>query len=115
VAKDDWVLVHDAARPCIQKELVEQFLDEIGDDPRGRAPRDAARRHAEDAPTRTSASRRPSRGSRSGARRRRRCSATTCCAAASRRSPQATDEAEAVESLGYYAPRLVQGENTTSR
>jgi 2-C-methyl-D-erythritol 4-phosphate cytidylyltransferase len=32
-AKDDWVLVHDAARPCIQKELVEQFLDEIGDTP----------------------------------------------------------------------------------
>src|SRR5262245_17196057 len=22
VAKDDWVLVHDAARPCVQKELV---------------------------------------------------------------------------------------------
>src|SRR5213593_5226106 len=35
VAKDDWVLVHDAARPCIQTELVEQFLDEIGDDPVG--------------------------------------------------------------------------------
>src|SRR3974377_1338380 len=26
IAKDDWVLVHDAARPCIQKETVERFL-----------------------------------------------------------------------------------------
>jgi 2-C-methyl-D-erythritol 4-phosphate cytidylyltransferase len=25
--------------------------------------------------------------------------------------PDATDEAQAVESLGYYAPRLVQGDN----
>src|SRR5258708_37506903 len=32
VAKDDWILVHDAARPCILRELVEQFLDEVGDD-----------------------------------------------------------------------------------
>ena len=31
----DWVLVHDAARPCIATELVEQFLDEVGDDPVG--------------------------------------------------------------------------------
>jgi 2-C-methyl-D-erythritol 4-phosphate cytidylyltransferase len=35
VAKDDWILVHDAARPCIRAELVEQFLDELGDDPVG--------------------------------------------------------------------------------
>jgi 2-C-methyl-D-erythritol 4-phosphate cytidylyltransferase len=35
VAKDDWILVHDAARPCIRSELVEQFLDELGDDPVG--------------------------------------------------------------------------------
>lgn len=32
---DDWVLVHDAARPCLATELVEQFLDELGDDPVG--------------------------------------------------------------------------------
>lgn len=35
VAADDWILVHDAARPCIATELVEQFLDEVGDDPVG--------------------------------------------------------------------------------
>jgi 2-C-methyl-D-erythritol 4-phosphate cytidylyltransferase len=32
---NDWVLVHDAARPCVGTELVEQFIDEIGDDPVG--------------------------------------------------------------------------------
>src|SRR5262245_16868754 len=25
ISPDDWILVHDAARPCIVKELVEQF------------------------------------------------------------------------------------------
>src|SRR3954466_11781928 len=35
VANDDWILVHDAARPCIGTELVEQFLDEMGEDPIG--------------------------------------------------------------------------------
>jgi len=35
LARDDWVMVHDAARPCILTELIEQFLDEIGDDPVG--------------------------------------------------------------------------------
>lgn len=29
---DDWVLVHDAARPCLRAELIEQFLDELEDD-----------------------------------------------------------------------------------
>lgn len=31
----NWALVHDAARPCIRTELVEQFLDELEDDPVG--------------------------------------------------------------------------------
>src|SRR5690349_6371117 len=35
IGPDDWVMVHDAARPCIMTELVEQFLDEVGDDPVG--------------------------------------------------------------------------------
>jgi len=29
---DDWVMVHDAARPCIRPELVEQFIDELESD-----------------------------------------------------------------------------------
>ncbi len=35
MAPDDWVLVHDAARPCIRTELIEQFIDELGADPVG--------------------------------------------------------------------------------
>jgi 2-C-methyl-D-erythritol 4-phosphate cytidylyltransferase len=31
----DWVLVHDAARPCIRVELIEQFIDELESDPVG--------------------------------------------------------------------------------
>ena len=30
MAKDDWVLVHDAARPCVSTELVERLMDELG-------------------------------------------------------------------------------------
>lgn len=34
-AEDDWVLVHDAARPCLPSEILEQLLDEVADDPVG--------------------------------------------------------------------------------
>jgi 2-C-methyl-D-erythritol 4-phosphate cytidylyltransferase len=29
---DDWVLVHDAARPCLSAQLIDHLLSEIGDD-----------------------------------------------------------------------------------
>lgn len=29
---DQWIMVHDAARPCIRSELVEQFIDELEND-----------------------------------------------------------------------------------
>lgn len=32
MSDSDWVIVHDAARPCIRTELVEQFLDELETD-----------------------------------------------------------------------------------
>ena len=32
VSQNDWVLVHDAARPCIRTELIEQFIDELEND-----------------------------------------------------------------------------------
>ena len=31
----DWVMVHDAARPCIRVGLIEQFVDELEEDPVG--------------------------------------------------------------------------------
>ena len=32
VAADDWVLVHDAARPCLDAELLHRLQEEVGDD-----------------------------------------------------------------------------------
>ena len=30
-----WIMVHDAARPCVRSELIEQFIDELENDPIG--------------------------------------------------------------------------------
>jgi len=109
-APEDWILVHDAARPCLAVELVEQFLDEVGDDPVGgllampladtlkRAeesmrvgetiPRDGLWRAQTPQMFRFEVLRR-------GLAKR----------------PDATDESQAVESTGQM-PRLVQGENS---
>jgi 2-C-methyl-D-erythritol 4-phosphate cytidylyltransferase len=32
IGNDDWVLVHDAARPCLNGELLKKLLDELADD-----------------------------------------------------------------------------------
>jgi 2-C-methyl-D-erythritol 4-phosphate cytidylyltransferase len=32
---DDWVLVHDAVRPCLPRDALRRLLEEIGDDPVG--------------------------------------------------------------------------------
>lgn len=34
-APDDWVLVHDAARPCLPDDMLAKLLDEVADDPVG--------------------------------------------------------------------------------
>ena len=34
-AEDDWVLVHDAARPCLSREMLDTLLSELADDPVG--------------------------------------------------------------------------------
>lgn len=111
IAKDDWVLVHDAARPCIATELVEQFLDEIGDDPVGgllampladtlkRA--DENQRVAETIPrSNLWRAQTPQMFHYEMLRR------------GIEKKPDATDEAEAVQSIGYNAPKLVQGEDS---
>jgi len=109
VAKDDWILVHDAARPCIRTELVEQFLDELGDDPVGgllaMPLADTLKSAAE--------------GQRVAATIPRLNLWRAQTPQAFRyellrrgleRRPDATDESQAVESLDK-APRLVEGEN----
>jgi 2-C-methyl-D-erythritol 4-phosphate cytidylyltransferase len=111
VTKDDWILVHDAARPCIQKELVEQFLDEIGDDAVGGLlaipladtlkSADENIRVAATIPRLALWRAQTPQMFRHELLRR-----------GLEKKPLSTDESEAVESLGYYAPRLVQGEDT---
>jgi 2-C-methyl-D-erythritol 4-phosphate cytidylyltransferase len=110
-AKDDWVLVHDAARPCIQKELVEQFLDELGDDPIGGLlampvadtlkSADENQRVAATIPRLNLWRAQTPQMFRYELLRR-----------GLEARPDATDEAQAVEAIGYSAPRLVQGENS---
>jgi 2-C-methyl-D-erythritol 4-phosphate cytidylyltransferase len=111
VAKDDWVLVHDAARPCIQTELVEQFLDEIGDDPVGGLlampladtlkSADENQRVAATIPRFKLWRAQTPQMFRYDLLRR-----------GLEKKPEATDESEAVEAIGYSAPRLAQGENS---
>jgi 2-C-methyl-D-erythritol 4-phosphate cytidylyltransferase len=35
VAQNDWVLVHDAARPCLTKGMIDRLIEEVGDDAAG--------------------------------------------------------------------------------
>ncbi len=35
VADDDWVMVHDAARPCLSRQHLDRLVAELGDDPVG--------------------------------------------------------------------------------
>ena len=35
LSDDDWVLVHDAVRPCLPKDALRRLLHEVGDDPVG--------------------------------------------------------------------------------
>jgi 2-C-methyl-D-erythritol 4-phosphate cytidylyltransferase len=110
IAKDDWVLVHDAARPCLSHELVEQFLDEIGDDPVGGLlavpvadtlkSADENQRVAATVPRLNLWRAQTPQMFRYDVLRR-----------GLEHKPDATDEAQAVESIGYNAPRLVQGDN----
>lgn len=111
VAADDWILVHDAARPCVATELIEQFLDEVGEDPIGGLlampvadtlkSADENQRVAATIPRLNLWRAQTPQMFRHDLLRR---------GLAAR--PDATDEAQAVESIGYSAPRLVQGENS---
>jgi 2-C-methyl-D-erythritol 4-phosphate cytidylyltransferase len=111
LAPDDWVLVHDAARPCIARELVEQFLDEVGDDPVGGLlampladtlkSADERQRVATTIPRLNLWRAQTPQMFRASLLRR-----------GLEARPDATDESQAVESVGHSAPRLVQGETT---
>jgi 2-C-methyl-D-erythritol 4-phosphate cytidylyltransferase len=113
IARDDWVLVHDAARPCIVTELVEQFLDELGDDQVGgllampladTLKRGGEQQRVEATIPRTGLWRAQTPQMFRYELLRR----------GLEKNPAATDEADAVESLGQ-APRLVEGETSNMK
>jgi len=111
LAKDDWVLVHDAARPCVERELVEQFLDEVGDDPVGgllAMPLADTLKSSDD--NLRVASTLP-RGKLWRAQTPQMFRHDLLMRGLDAR-PDATDESQAVEAVGYSAPRLIQGQNT---
>lgn len=111
IARDDWVLVHDAARPCVQTELVEQFLDEVADDPIGGllAMPLADTLKTADENQRVAATIPRLNLWRAQTPQMFRYDLLKRGLAA---RPDASDEAQAVEAIGFSAPRLVQGENS---
>lgn len=108
---DDWVLVHDAARPCLKAVLLDRLLDTLVDDPIGgilavplsdtlkRAGTDG--RIAETVP----------RAGIWGAQTPQMFRHGLLLQALEGAGPEVTDEASAVEAMGL-TPRLVEGDRS---
>ncbi len=106
---DDWVMVHDAARPCIRVELIEQFIDELEADTVGgllalpladTIKRDDGNLRVEKTLAREGIWRAQTpQMFRYGV-----------LVTALERMPGATDESQAIEALGHR-PRLVTGDS----
>ncbi|MBL0141230.1 MAG: 2-C-methyl-D-erythritol 4-phosphate cytidylyltransferase [Betaproteobacteria bacterium] len=109
LSPDDWILVHDAARPCLAPELVEQFLDEVGDDPVGgllaMPVADTLKRVEESMRVGETVPREGLWRAQTPQMFR-----YALLRRGLERNPDATDESQAVEFLGQM-PRIVQGEN----
>jgi 2-C-methyl-D-erythritol 4-phosphate cytidylyltransferase len=111
VHENDWVLVHDAARPCLTRALLDKLLAEAGRSPVGgilAAPvADTLKRAGPDACIQETVSREGLWGAQTpqmftyGLLRR----------ALEQADTSVTDEASAVEALGL-APRLVESDRT---
>lgn len=109
VAEDDWIVVHDAARPCIRIELIERFLDELQHDAVGGLlalplsdtvkAADPSLRVARTVPREGLWRAQTPQMFRFGMLRK-----------ALSNMPQASDDAQAIEALGH-APKLVVGES----
>ncbi len=108
-ALDDWAMVHDAARPCIRTELIEQFLDELEDESIGGLlalpVADTLKRSSGDQRVESTVER--SHLWRAQTPQMFRIHLLTSALGA---MPDATDEAQAIECLGYQ-PKLVIGES----
>lgn len=105
----DWIMVHDAARPCIKPELIEQFIDELESDRVGgllALPLADTIKRA-DGNLRVEAT--VSRENLWRAQTPQMFRAGLLKDALTR-FPQATDEAQAIEALGHQ-PKLIIGDS----
>ena len=107
---DDWVMVHDAARPCIRTELVEQFIDELEADPVGGLLAlplaDTIKRDDGNLRVETTIAREGIWRAQTPQMFRYGMLRT-----AMQKMPAATDEAQAIEAIGHQ-PKLVMGEGS---
>ena len=108
LAQDDWILVHDAARPCLSIAALRRLLDELWSDPVGgllAVPvADTLKQSGEDGRVRKTVD-------RSGlwAAQTPQMFRSGILHAALQQATNPTDESAAVEGLGH-SPRLVQGD-----
>ncbi len=108
-APTDWALVHDAARPCIRTELIEQFLDELEDESIGGLlalpVADTLKRSTADQRVEATVDRQQLWRAQTP-----QMFSLDVLGRALWAMPDATDEAQAVEKLGLQ-PKLVIGES----
>jgi 2-C-methyl-D-erythritol 4-phosphate cytidylyltransferase len=109
---DDWVLVHDAARPCLSAQMLDRLIDEVGDDRSGGLlaipVADTLKRAGEDRRSMRTESRAGLWQAQTPQMFRYEL---LLRALRSCDLEQATDEAAAVEALGFQ-PKLVQSDVT---
>lgn len=110
VAPDDWVLVHDAARPCLSRELLGRLLTELESDPVGgllAVPvADTLKRAGADGRVQRTE---PRAGLWRAQTPQMFPHGLLLCALQAMGTDAPTDEAQAIEFLGH-APRLVPGD-----
>jgi 2-C-methyl-D-erythritol 4-phosphate cytidylyltransferase len=113
-APDDWVLVHDAARPCLSDDMLTKLLDEVADDPVGgllAVPvADTLKRAAGDTTSGTRAEATVPRAGLWQAQTPQMFHHGTLTEALRAAGSDMTDEASAIERLGLQ-PRLVESDN----
>jgi len=111
---DDWVLVHDAARPCLPDEMLGKLLDEVADDPVGgllAVPvADTLKRAAADTSNDARAEATVPRAGLWQAQTPQMFRHGTLVEALRAAGSDMTDEASAIEQLGLQ-PRLVESDN----
>ncbi len=109
VDEQDWILVHDAARPCITATLIDRLIEVLADDPVGGLlalpVADTLKRESQDGRVLETVP----RAGLWGAQTPQMFRFGVLREALRRAGPEVTDEASAIERLGL-APRLVMGD-----